>query len=381
MGAHAKYSGSKIPRLIRCPGSEDFVQYLIQKGEIQAEETSTYADEGTMLHEAQELMVLGKPITQELDGEQYDCLDFNMNFLNQLIKTHKIDNVMTERLVTLDEYGIEGSGGTTDIEAFSRANDSLHILDWKFGQGVAVFVEKNEQLMTYLLGAARNPELLKKYNELWIHVSQPRFGYTGSYQCSIDELMGLKNAIVNAIASHDICAGEKQCLWCRGKVRCNEYNMLNQDRAATVFEIAKMMGNNECSFKKMTELLQYEAFFKKTFKAIKDEFKMLNPGQLREQNMKRVAGKSNRSYVSEEQTVEFICKTYEDVVDMYEDPKLKSPAQMEKAVKGLKKDKEWQELIYKPKGNPIIVSASDKRPDYDDGDASAASAFSHLAKK
>lgn len=381
MSTHAKYSGSKIPRLIRCPGSEDFVQYLIQKGEIKAEETSTYADEGTMLHEAQELMVEGKPIAQELDGEQYDCLDFNMDFLNSLKDIHDIDYIGTELIVTLDGYDIGGSGGTADIIGVSTSNNSLHILDWKFGQGIPVFVEKNEQLMTYLLGAALNPTVLERYKELWIHVSQPRFGYTGSYQCSIDELMGLKNAIVNAIASHDIAAGEKQCLWCRGKVRCNEYNRLNEERAATVFQIAKMMGDNECSFKKMTELLQYEAFFKKTFKAIKDEFKELNPGQLREQNMKRVAGKSNRSYVSEEQVVKYICNNYEGVEDMYEEPKLRSPAQMEKAVKGLKKDKEWQELIYKPKGNPIIVSASDKRPDYDDGNASAASAFSHLAKK
>jgi len=190
--------------------------------------------------------------------------------------------------------------------------------------------------------------------------------------------MGLINAIKNAIKSHDIIAGETQCFWCRGKVRCVEYEEWTSTSAVTVFETHKMMSNNESDFKKMAEALALEPLFKQAFKAIRDEYAQMSSGQLAEHNLKRVAGRSVRTYVSEEQVVEYLCKNYGDVDDIYSEPKLKSPAQIEKAVPGIKKDPEFQKLIFKPVGKPTIVSINDKRPEYE---SNAASAFAHLKKE
>lgn len=378
MAKHAKYSASKISRLIRCPGSEDFIQYLIQKNKIPKDETTKEASEGSLLHNEMEHFIHNGVITGQLDAEQIDCIHNCYNWFLELQVKHEITWLQTEQKVSLKGYGINDAEGTADIIC-GKEKETLHIIDWKFGKGVPVYVNKNEQLMDYLLGAAENIESLKSYKELWIHLAQPRFDYYASYQCSIDELMGLLNAIKNAIKSYDIIAGETQCFWCRGKTRCSEYEEYIRDHAAIVFKTNDIMKKNELPFEEMSRALALEPMFKKFFKAIKDEFQKLNTEQLAELKLKRVAGRSTRSFVSEEQVIEYLCKNYSDIEDIYTDPQLKSIAQLEKSIKGLKKDPEFQKFIIKPLGSPTIVSIDDPRPDYTDG-TTAESVFSHLKK-
>lgn len=374
MAKHAKRSGSKISRIIRCPGSIDFIQYLIQKNLIPEEQQTQYTSEGSMLHEQIELKVHEQPYTEELDAEQEGAIEDCYEFLQDLRSTHGLTWLQTERRISLSGYGIEDGDGTADIIA-GNGKRTLHILDWKFGQGVPVYVEKNEQLMDYLCGAAETPEKLETYEELWIHLAQPRLDYFGSYQCSKSELMGLINAIKNSIGNHDIVAGEKQCFWCRGKVRCSEYNSLADKAATTVFQINERMKQNEHDFKDFVKVLELEPFLKKVFKAAHDELNVLPNKSLARLKLKRVAGRSNRAFVSQDKVVDYLVQNYEDIDEIYVDPKLKSPAQLEKSIKGLKKDNEFQKLIIKPLGKPTIVSIDDKRPEYEN-DAKAT--FAHL---
>ena len=202
---HSKRSGSKISRIIRCPGSIDFIQYLIQKNLIPEEEQTQYTSEGTMLHNQIELRINEEPYSGELNAEQEAALDDCFEFLQDLRAAHNLTWLQTERKVHLDGFGIPDGSGTADIIA-GNGKRTLHILDWKFGQGVPVYAEKNEQLMDYLCGAAENLENLKSFEELWIHLAQPRLNYFGSYKCSVEELMGLINAIKNSIGNHDIVA-------------------------------------------------------------------------------------------------------------------------------------------------------------------------------
>jgi len=368
MGTHSTYSPSQTPRNIRCPGSTAFVKYLIQKGTIPPEETSSYAEEGTMMHGQIERKINGLKFTEVLDGEQQGAIEDGLTFLQSIMQEHGITSLTTEQRVSLTGFSIDDADGTADVLGVGSINgkSSLHILDWKFGQGVPVFVEKNEQLMHYLLGAIALPESFDIYDELWIHLAQPRLNYYGSYLCHVDELWGLINAIKNAQKSHDIIPGDKQCLWCRGKTRCVEYDTLASERAITVFSAADAMAKNEFDFAKMKKMLELEPFFKKVFKAIKDEINVLKPEQLRDIGLKRVAGKSFRGFASEDGIVEFICENYPDA-EMY-DTKLKSPSQLEKTIPGLKKDPGFKRLIIKPKGAPTVVSAADKRDDYDVSD-------------
>jgi hypothetical protein len=376
MGKHAKLSPSKISRIIRCPGSEDFVQYLINKREIPEEETSVYADEGTMLHQQTERFLQNKPYNKVLDAEQMGAIKDCIDFLMELRQKHQLTWLQTEQRVSLKGYDLVDCDGAADVVA-GNAQNTLHIIDWKFGKGVFVPVEENEQLMTYLLGAAVNPIKLEQCEELWIHLCQPRLENYGSYKCDVGQLMGLVNAIKNAEKSYDIIPGEKQCFWCRGKNRCSEYEVMVRGKAALVFQVNDLMKQNEYPFDKMAKVLLLESDFKKIFKAIRDGLNELPREKLNDLGLKRVAGRSNRVWASEETVVEYLCNNYGDVDDIYEEPKLKSPAKIESSIKGVKKDPEFQKLIVKPLGAPTLVSVNDKRPEYG-GDAE--NVFRHLVE-
>lgn len=374
MGEHARYSASKIGQLIGCPGSLDFVEYLIKKGVIPPEDTSVYASEGTMLHDQQELLVNGKPFTQDdLNAEQLEALETNLQWFMKVVEEHKIQSFVTETRTNLEGYGIKDSGGTADV--IGKAARSLHIFDWKFGVGVYVDVIKNKQLMTYLLGALESFDNLDKYDELWIHLGQPRLNNNVSYMCTIEDLKQLVEDIKKAIKSHDIIPGQVQCLWCRGKVNCSEYNEEMMKKAGTIFSLNDRMQKNELPFKEMADVLKFEVLFKQVFKAIRDRFTELDNEKLADLSLKRVAGRSFRQFTDPAKVLAYVSEHY-DFEDAYETPKLRSPSQMEKAIKGIKKDKTFQSLIHKPVGKPTIVDITDKRPDYDT--VGAEGVFSHL---
>ena len=377
MSEHKKYSASKIHRIIRCPGSEDFIQYLINNNEIPKEEKSKVADDGTDMHKYQDNILNGKPIPDTLDAEQRSYLSDNQKWLYNLMYKQNLDMRSVESKVDLTGYGIEDCGGTADVILNSSNRTGLHIVDWKFGKGIPVFVEKNEQLMTYLLGAAKNITQLNAYKELWIHIAQPTFDYYGSYQCSIEEVLEFLETIKRALKSHEITPGQKQCFWCTGKVFCSEYHADVAKKAVKVFEINDLMKKNYFDFIKATKVLKLEPFFKKVFNSIKSALHGRTSEQLNALGLKRVIGRSNRTFVSEEAVIKYIYDNYENTEDLYETPKLRSPAQLEKKFKDLKKDEEFKKLTFKAVGKPVIVDINDARSEIS-GDA--AEVFSNLRK-
>ena len=104
MSKHDKYSASKISRILRCPGSEDFIKHLVTKKFIPEESTSSYADEGTMLHSQQELLLAGKEIDKNLTAEQVECLEANRDFFLELQAKFNWTWYQTEQRVSLKVY-------------------------------------------------------------------------------------------------------------------------------------------------------------------------------------------------------------------------------------------------------------------------------------
>src|ERR1035437_7022059 len=50
---------------------------------------------------------------------------------------------------------VPGVFGTGDLIAYSQGEQKVTIVDLKYGRGVAVEVEENEQLLTYAMGVAQ----------------------------------------------------------------------------------------------------------------------------------------------------------------------------------------------------------------------------------
>ena len=382
MAKHAKYSPSKLSRILKCPGSVDFIDYLRKKGHIPPEDqdTNEFAEEGSMLHDQIERLVNNEPLTESLDAEQHETIQRSFEWLLSLEQIHRAETIQTETKVTMEGYGIDNCYGTADI--IMVGNSSVHVLDWKFGRGVPVTVDRNVQLMTYLAATMKNMENLEKFvsfgHSLWIHIAQPRLNYFGSYNVSLNELKEHIENLREALDSHDILASDDGCFWCPAKPRCGEYHEFTQDRAVTSFREIELFKNNEISLKQAVKVLKHEAYFTKAFNAIKAELHKASDAELKAVGMKKVEGRSIRKWAFSEDEVALMLGDLDTEVDDIYTMKLKSLATLEKEVPGLKKDEGFKALWFKPVGKPIIVPESDPRKEYG---VSAEVAFKHLAKK
>ena len=148
--------GSTAKRVINCPGSVALVQ------KMPPQPSSKYADEGTLLHDtiADVLHHLTAP-------EDYLGRTHNEQVLTQEL----IDDKLHVALKLLDEvdpnqemvYEVEQRVGFGDIlpgvfgstDLIGRIGSRAIVLDWKFGDGVAVDATENPQLMFYAAAAMR----------------------------------------------------------------------------------------------------------------------------------------------------------------------------------------------------------------------------------
>jgi hypothetical protein len=150
--------GSTAKRVINCPGSVALVAKMPPKP------SSKYADEGTLLHNViAEIVMSGQP------PEHY----FGTKYEDQVLTQELIDDKLKPALAALDQidpnqemeieaetsvdFGdlLPGVFGSTDL--IGRLGSRAVVLDWKFGDGVAVEVEENPQLMFYAAAAMRTP--------------------------------------------------------------------------------------------------------------------------------------------------------------------------------------------------------------------------------
>ena len=151
--------GSTAKRVMNCPGSVALVQ------KMPPQPSNKYADEGTLLHN-----VIAELVMSDKHPEEFLHTKYN----DQILTLELIDNKLVPALAALDvidpnkEMEIEaetrvGFGdllpdvfGSTDL--IGRIGKRAVVLDWKFGDGVAVDVEENPQLMFYAAAAMRTEE-------------------------------------------------------------------------------------------------------------------------------------------------------------------------------------------------------------------------------
>jgi hypothetical protein len=151
--------GSTAKRVMNCPGSVALVQLAPPSP------SSTYADKGTLLHNL---------IAEILDTDTDPVSLIGTNYEGQILDQEMIDEKLQPALDLLDKLDPEkamalavetrvgfgdylpGAFGSCDV--LGRMGDVAYVIDWKFGDGIAVDATENEQLMYYAAAAMRTPE-------------------------------------------------------------------------------------------------------------------------------------------------------------------------------------------------------------------------------
>ena len=244
---HAKFSASSKHRWARCPGS-------IKAEESFPDTTTKYSAEGTVAHGVLEWCLRNnhwdcsafpkRVVTEgeyeiEVSDEMQTAVNTALSYIKMWTPNDGGSEVHTEML--LDYPGFADVYGTADVVIHEPEANKVHVIDFKYGQGVQVYPEGNDQLEMYGIMALKHlrpavedmlsiEERDKAEMQLRLSIIQPRGG-SGSWRSCVlntEEQLTSEHGLINAInlvedKSNYRIAGEVQCRWCKAKGECDSF--------------------------------------------------------------------------------------------------------------------------------------------------------------
>lgn len=245
--AHSKFSASGAERWFKCPGS-------VELSEGQPDKSSVYAIEGTKAHEVLEevlraaISVGGTRVgharfDRSIPAEMQRLAVHAANFILSLHARTTDSEVMVETRIYLDFIHPE-MFGTFDGAVVDHFG-TLHVFDYKYGQGHAVSPVGNLQMIFYGIGLAHLFNWNFKKVRLWI--IQPRIkNYVGPVFWDMP-ILDLKNWVtqfesaVNRVREHPNRYVEGSwCHWCKAKAVCPLKQDAKSERAISIFSAANI---------------------------------------------------------------------------------------------------------------------------------------------
>lgn len=330
--------------------------------------SSEFAMQGTDAHSLCEFKVkksLGqaaKDPTEFLtyfDEEMADCSDMYAQYVLEQVeasrKKCKDPIVLVEQRLDFSKWVPEGFG-TGDCVIV--ADETLTIIDMKYGVGILVSVEKNPQMMCYALGALALFDGIYDITEVSMTIFQPRRDNISTYTLSKEELLKWADEVLSP-AAQLAAKGEGEfkagshCQFCKVKATCRKRAEYNLELASYDFEMPANLEDEEIEviLSKADELVSWVGDIK--------EYALQQAVSGKEwTGWKLVEGRSNRRYVNETAAAD---KVQSAGYDPYEHKVLGITA-MTKLLGKTKFEELLGGLIEKPQGKPTLVPVSDKRP-------------------
>lgn len=249
--AHALLSASGAHRWLNCTKSvrleekfEDFTSPEAEEGTVAHELAETKATEAFLKKNskrAQANIRKKKLYSKEMEGYTDEYIDIIKNLC---IGYKKEPYVSIEERLDLTAY-IEDGFGTCD--AILIGDETITVIDFKYGKGVPVASENNPQMMLYALGAYEAYKNLFLIKNVKMVIVQPRINNNSSWECSTEDLLKfgeyVKQQAALAYEGEGEFAPGDWCRFCKAKATC---------RARADKEISLAFDNN---FGKDTELL------------------------------------------------------------------------------------------------------------------------------
>lgn len=331
------------------------------------EEETTASKEGTEAHafcEYKLKKLLGikcekpKPVfyNEEMENCTNDYVDFVMEQYEILKRECKDPLVQIEEEVDLSEYVPEGFG---TADCILIGNNTLHIIDFKYGQGVIVDSYENPQMKCYALGALLRYEMLYDLKEVKMSIFQPRRENVSTFNLSVDELKKWADEVLKPKA-YEASRGEGEyevgdwCRFCKAKVICRKRAEENLKLAQEEFKLPPILSDEE--IEEILSIIPNLTKWANDIMAYATDC-AINHGK-EWAGFKVVEGRSIRKYKDEEEVIKKATENgYTDIFKK----SLITLTEMQKLMGKKKFEEILGDLIIKPKGKLTLVPNSDKR--------------------
>ena len=362
--AHALLSASSAHRWLACPPSA-------VAAEAYEDTSSEYAAEGTMAHEVAEIVVSGniRPETgrdgfaPEVTQEMLDCAAGYRDYIQEQIRTPDAVQ-MLERRVDFSEYVPDGFG---TCDCIIIQGDTLTIIDYKYGKGVAVSAENNPQMRLYALGALNDYGIAYDVENVEMHIYQPRINNISTERLTVSALLEWAEKIVKPTAAKaakgkgEYKAGA-HCRFCPHAGRCRALTKTCTEYVSTH---GLRVGVPVLAPHEVAEVLAMEPLVTLWLKRVRDQAMttMLDGGEI--PGYKIVEGRQGARRWTDEHRVAELLDTAGYTRDEYTTTTIFSPAGMDKALGKKKVEELLGGCVERSPGSPTIVPVSDKRPPYD----------------
>lgn len=352
MTVHAKLSASGAHRWMACPGS-------VKAEEGLPDSSSPFAEEGTQAHDVAE-----KALTGGWDCSTVwdrDDLAEPLQVYVDYVRAIPHDLRVIEKRVSFGDW-VEDGFGTAD--AICIKDNTIHIVDLKFGKGVKVDATNNPQAMLYALGAFSEYEFLFDLKTVKISIVQPRMDNISEWELPIEDLLKWGEvARQAALATQDSNAkrvpGEKQCRWCKAKATCPALLGMTQDAIMADFDqLDDLPPPNKLTDDQLRVALEAKPLIEAWLSAVENFIKERIVDGVGFPGFKLVEGRSMRKWADEKIMLDVLVNMLGDKAYI---KKIVSPAQAEKAL-GKKRKEEIEEYVVKPRGAPTLAVESDPRP-------------------
>lgn len=360
MAQHALLSASSSHRWLNCTPSARLEEHFENT-------SSVFAEEGTAAHALAEyklkkyLGIKAEMPVSEFDGEELEYytdiyVDYSIELITEIKKKCKDPIILIEQKLDYSCFVPEGFG-TGDL--IIVADNTLDIVDLKYGRGVAVTADDNPQMKLYAIGALVLFDFLYDIENIRMTICQPRLENISTFEMSKDELLNwaekeLKPKAELAINGEGQFIPGEHCRFCKARYTCRARADELMSLARHDFKLPSMLTEEEIA--EVLNLSQRISQWADDVYAYATE-KAISEG-MQWKGFKLVEGRSNRKFINEEEVI----KTCMDngITDIYKQS-LKGISEMEKHLGKKRFSELLGALIEKPKGKITLVSEKDKR--------------------